>query len=242
MDTRLLFGVTLISMKWGEIWCKNIETGLLPCAFEDSINITGGTISPGNSVLFDGIKYSKENFGTFYTTINRTNIIGNSHLRGCPCNIKPCLRLCCPLGSFVNTNQLKRGSILQEIPCYHHEGAKNYHSEVFDQTTNQSEMQILDKYFSYVVLTAPKKFYKLKNYQITNVIAKYSLRNYSCCENIFKDEKFDYVSSWEIFGTTIHYWRIMSTAPRLIWMKLGTPLLCSSCGYFSSFDLWQNLR
>lgn len=112
MDIRLFFGVTLI--KLSTIWCKNIENGLLlPCKFEDSINITGGTILSDTSILFDGIKYSKENFGTFYSTVNRTKINVNASLRGCPCNIKPCLRLCCPLGSFVKTNQLKRGTILQ---------------------------------------------------------------------------------------------------------------------------------
>lgn len=178
MDPRLFFGVTLIFIKCSKIWCKNVETGLLPCAFEDSINITGGTVLPDHSILFDGIKYPKESFGTFSSTINRTeiNVNVNADLRGCPCNIKPCLKLCCPLGSFVNTDQLKRGTILQEIPCYHHDAAKNYQSEIFNQNTNQSEMQILDEHFSYVVLMTPKKFFKLKNYQITNVIAK----NYFC--------------------------------------------------------------
>lgn len=170
MDTRLFIGVILIAMQWNIIWCKNIGHEL-PCEFADSINITGGTTLPNGSVLFDGIKYSKKNFDTFYSTLNRTKLIAvNAHLRGCPCNIKPCLRLCCPLGSFVNSVELKRGTILQKIPCYRHEAAKNYQSEIFDQNTNQSEIQILDKHFSYVTLLTSRKFYKLKNYQITNVI------------------------------------------------------------------------
>lgn len=172
MDTRLFIAVTLISMQWSIICCENIENGLFPCEYGDSINITGGTTLPDGSVLFDGIQYSKENFGTFQSIVNQTKLFAvNTHLRGCPCNIKPCLRLCCPLGSFVNTSELKRGTILQEIPCYHHEAAKNYQSEIFDQHTNQSEIQTLDEHFSYVVQPlTPKKFYKPRNYQITNVI------------------------------------------------------------------------
>lgn len=180
MEYRLFLGVTLIAIKWSTVWCKNIENGLLPCKFEDSINITGGTILPDNSVLFDGIKYSSENFGTFHSTVNRTSQINVvAHLRGCPCNIRPCLRLCCPLGTFVNTKQLQRGTIRQKIPCYHHEAAKNFQSEIFDQTTNQSHVQVLDEYFAYVVLQTPKKFYKLKIFRITNVIfANDSPKNY----------------------------------------------------------------
>lgn len=161
-------------MKLSVIYCKNIESGLLPCDFQDSINITGGTVTSDGSVVFDGVKYSKEHFGTFYSMVNRTKLFTvNAHLRGCPCNIKPCLRLCCKLGSFVNTGEMKRGTISQQIPCYQHKAAKNYQSEVFDGNTNQSQIEILDEHFAYVVLLTPKKFYKLKNYQITNVTVNF---------------------------------------------------------------------
>lgn len=156
-------------MNWSFVWCKNTKIGLLPCDFQDSVNITGGPIKADGSVLFNGINYSKEQFGTFYSSVNRTKLVAvDAHLRGCPCNMKPCLRLCCPLGSFVNTAKLKRGTIFQKIPCYRHKLAKNYHSEIFDRN-NRSQMEPLDQHFSYVELLTSKKFYKLRNYQITSV-------------------------------------------------------------------------
>lgn len=149
-----------------------LSTNELPCEFEDSINITDGQVLSGGSILHNGIEYTKQQYDTVnYRLVNNVKRIKvDAHLRGCPCNVQTCLRLCCPLGEFVNMSKLKRGTILQEIPCYHHESAKNYHSEVFDQNSHQSHVEILDKYFSYAVLLKPTKFYKLKNYQITNVM------------------------------------------------------------------------
>lgn len=170
MGVFLICGIVLTFVNWSDGFF--LSTNELPCEFEDSINITDGRVLSDGSILHNGIKYTKQQFDTVnYRLVNNGKLVKvPSHLRGCPCKVKTCLRLCCPLGSFVNMSELKRGTILQEIPCYHHVAAKNYQSEIFDKNTYQSEIKTLDQQFSYAVLLKPTKFYKLKNFQITNVM------------------------------------------------------------------------
>lgn len=160
--------------------CLKLNCGMfclcnkLACDFQDSINITNGHLQPDGALVFDGIKYEKDQIATVnYRLINGSNRT-QSYLRGCPCNIKPCIRLCCPLGSFFNMSQLKRGTILQQIPCYNHQAAKNFESQVIDQQ-NHSKVIRLDENFFYVVQNTPIKFYKLKNYQISDVMFIFQL-------------------------------------------------------------------
>lgn len=182
MGVFLVFGIVLTFVNWNNGFFLN--THELPCDFEDSINITDGIVLTDGSILHNGIKYTKQQSNTVnYRLVNNMKRIKvDAHVRGCPCNVKPCLRLCCPLGLFVNTGELKRGTILQEIPCYHHQAAKNYQSDVFDRNTHQSQLQILDQHFSYAVLMKPTKFYKLKNYQIMNVM--FYLHLICCVANV----------------------------------------------------------
>lgn len=169
MGVLLIFEIVLTLLNWSD--ALYIHANELPCDLQDSINITDGTVQSDGAILFEGIKYVKEQFAAVnYHLINGSkHETIELHLRGCPCNVKPCIRLCCPLGSFVNTSSLQRGTILQQMPCYKHQSAKNYQSLVFDEN-NRSEMQTLDQQFSYAVLLLPTKFYKLKTYQITNVM------------------------------------------------------------------------
>lgn len=118
-----------------------LSTKELPCEFDDSINITDGNVLPDGSILHHGIKYAKGQFETVnYRFVNNAKRVKvDAHVRGCPCNVKPCIRLCCPLGSFVNVSELKRGTIQQEIPCYPHVAAENYRSEVYDTKTHHHQ-------------------------------------------------------------------------------------------------------
>lgn len=171
MGVFVIYGVIILTfVNWSSGFF--LSTNELPCEFEDSVNITAGTRLPDGSIVHNGVKYTKQQFDTVnYRLVSNANRIKvDAHVRGCPCMVRPCLRLCCPLGSFVHMSELKRGTISQEIPCYSHEAAKNFQSEVLDPNSHQSQMQILDEYFSYAELLKPTKFYKLKNFQITNVM------------------------------------------------------------------------
>lgn len=167
MGVLLVFGILLTFLNSNDALYINNE---LPCHFQDSINITNGQLQADGARIHDGTIYSKEQYAlvNYRITDGKARVPVKSHLRGCPCNVKPCISLCCPLGSFVSTRNLKKGTILQEIPCYNHAAAQNYEYDVVD-LNNQTNRQKLNELFSFVVLQSPVKFYKTKKFQITIV-------------------------------------------------------------------------
>lgn len=169
MGVFVIYGVIILTFV---NWSDGFFLSELPCEFEDSVNITGGTRLSDGLIWHNGIVYSKQNYEKVHyrLTSNGNRVKVDAHVRGCPCMVKTCLRLCCPLGSFVNINELKLGKIQQKIPCYSHDAAKNFQREVFDQNSNQSHIQNLDKYFSYAEMLKATKFYKEKYFNITNVM------------------------------------------------------------------------
>lgn len=72
----------------------------LPCHILDSVDITSGLRQPDGSVLFGGIMYSKDQYATVdYIVVDGVKKFDDlSHIRGCACHIRPCLRFCCPFG------------------------------------------------------------------------------------------------------------------------------------------------
>lgn len=170
MGVLLIIGILLTFLNFSDAFYIN-NNNVLPCDFQDSINITNGHVQSDGAIVFDGTTYSKEQFATinYLQTYENKRINVEPHLRGCPCNVRPCIRLCCPLGSFVDLSRLKRGTILQQIPCYDNEAAKNYESEIINQNNHTKTIKLIEN-FSYVILQSPIKFYKIKNYRITNVM------------------------------------------------------------------------
>lgn len=170
MGVLLIFGIVLTFLNSNNALYINDE---LPCDFRDSINITNGQLQLDGARIHDGTIYPKEQYALVKYVIvdGRIRVPVKSHYRGCPCNVKPCISLCCPLGSFVRTSHLERGSILQKIPCYDHPAAQNYEYDVVDQNnqTHLTNHQKLNELFSFVMLQSPIKFYKIRNFRITNV-------------------------------------------------------------------------
>ncbi|XP_018327207.1 G-protein coupled receptor Mth isoform X5 [Agrilus planipennis] len=62
-----------------------------PCSEEFSVDISDGIVSQDNSIVKDGVTYSA---GQYYY-YNSTNI------RGCVCEVKKCIRKCCPIGEYM---------------------------------------------------------------------------------------------------------------------------------------------
>lgn len=149
----------------------------LPCDFQDSVNITNGILQSDGAIIFNGTKYSKDQFAEIdYIVVNESKReTVESHFRGCPCNVRPCIRLCCPLGQFIDSKNLKPGLILQQIPCYNHPRAKDYQSEILDEN-RQPKIVKLDEQFSFAVLLSPVKFFKPNNYRIIHVIFFFFLK------------------------------------------------------------------
>lgn len=75
------------------------------CLFEDTVNITSGTIFLNKSIEFEGVVYPPE-FYTYYNYSynNKVPYKVLKHIRGCVCSIKNCISLCCARGeSFFSS-------------------------------------------------------------------------------------------------------------------------------------------
>ncbi|XP_077292898.1 G-protein coupled receptor Mth2-like [Arctopsyche grandis] len=63
-----------------------------PCNYHTSVNISHGLTMANGSTVADGVIYSPDQ-----QFVHEDND-GKSHLRGCLCMVKPCIRKCCGLG------------------------------------------------------------------------------------------------------------------------------------------------
>lgn len=67
------------------------------CDIRQTINITGGLKDQSGNYLHNGIIYSPGTFASVDFIFDATigNIPAPSHVRGCVCLYKPCIRFCC---------------------------------------------------------------------------------------------------------------------------------------------------
>lgn len=114
-DLPSLFGLQLPSLFGVE----------LPCHFFDSINITDGTLHPNKSITFDGIEFPPDQYAkvNHYLDNELERQIVKPYVRGCVCNIRSCIRLCCPFGSLVDEM-----SADESVKCHENEAAKPFMS------------------------------------------------------------------------------------------------------------------
>lgn len=76
----------------------------VPCRYKDSINITNGQRNADGSITYDGIRFTKADYGTYdYKFENGlTRVNTKPHIRGCTCKYRPCISLCCPRNSIYS--------------------------------------------------------------------------------------------------------------------------------------------
>lgn len=76
----------------------------LPCDFHDSINITDGIHHLNGSIFFKGLEFTPDQYirTNHILTKSMERIRVEHYTRGCICNVRPCYRLCCLHGSFVD--------------------------------------------------------------------------------------------------------------------------------------------
>lgn len=75
-----------------------------PCSIFDTVNITSGQKDKFGNIHHEGVVYSSKEYGIFdYIYDERRSYVKvPSHIRGCLCQKKPCVRLCCPHGQIAN--------------------------------------------------------------------------------------------------------------------------------------------
>lgn len=116
----------------------------LPCEFFDSVNITDGIRYSNQSISYNGIELKYDQYAEIdYIFIGLERFEAKRHIRGCPCIGKPCIRLCCPYGSFVES--MKFG---EEVKCRKDEAAKSIQTQIIDEN-NQTRTVILDDRFGF---------------------------------------------------------------------------------------------
>lgn len=137
----------------------------LPCNFLDSINITGGAVQPDNSIIFGDTRFTENQYSRIdYVIDNGTNQVPvEPYLRGCLCNIKPCIRLCCPYGTIhVRLSNGEKG-------CRQHEAATEFEREIHAENSYVKTL-LENHYFGYVDDRPCNKFYLAENYTMTHVM------------------------------------------------------------------------
>lgn len=166
------FGVCLLIIQVIDFTSSNeIDVDLisrgLQCDFRDSVNISDGVELPNGRILFDGIEYSDDQYSEIdYILANGFNRVHvDPHIRGCTCNLSPCLRLCCPHGSFV-----ERMDFGEEVKCLENETAQNLVLEVLSEDEQISTLN-LDHHFGYVNRICDFHYYA-KDFLITHVRKK----------------------------------------------------------------------
>lgn len=119
---------------------------ILPCDYSDSINITNGILQPNKSYIFNGVEYGQGHYAKIdYTIYNDKIIPQRPYIRGCLCNVKHCIRLCCPYGSYL---EIKNSAGI----CRRHEAAKYIEGEIINQNNETQRIKfhehfaILHKY------------------------------------------------------------------------------------------------
>lgn len=125
---------------FGIFFCVNSNDALepsniLPCDYADSINITSGILQSNRSYIFNGVTYPENHYAKINYTLDKEKIIPQRpYIRGCLCNVKKCIRFCCPYGSYL---ELKNGG----GNCRGHKVAKNIDGEIINQNNETQRIK-----------------------------------------------------------------------------------------------------
>lgn len=165
----------------------------LPCDFLDSINITDGVEQPNKSIIFKGIEFPNDHYGRIAYVLNATERVpAESHLRGCPCIDKPCIRLCCPYKSFVKLGSKGESMAAEDMEpeCIENELINHFEIPIVDENNEKTNIT-LDHTFGYVNRIC-QTHYMADNYAINKVICLWTftvffLGSKNCSFRFFSD-------------------------------------------------------
>lgn len=162
---KMHLGIYLIALVIGIIVLlllihSNENDDRLPCQYLDSINITDGIRQPDDSIQFNGMTFTKDQYARVdYVLENGTTYrMVAPYIRGCVCSLKSCVRLCCPLGSYY-----------QNRSCHRHNDVRHLETQILDEN-KQTKSIVLDSRFAYVSDRSCNRRYIADEFQIVHVI------------------------------------------------------------------------
>lgn len=138
----------------------------LPCEFRDSVNITDGTLlQQSQNIIYDGVEFTPADYAQIHYDVIRgvERVSTQPYLRGCLCNRRPCIRVCCPFASVVgNRNVSKTCASYEKVH-------RSDHEIIHPNDTKQSV--ILGAHFSFINNDYPcaKMYVGDTDFQITHV-------------------------------------------------------------------------
>ena len=76
------------------------KDNLVPCKFFSTANITEGKKQPNGSIIYNNVEYLEHQYADYnYHIINvDVRVLVPEHTRGCLCEMKDCIRVCCGYG------------------------------------------------------------------------------------------------------------------------------------------------
>lgn len=95
MWCRLMVSLVIIGCHFSE--ASHFVQMQGPCNFLDTVNITSGHFDQNGNYHHKGTVFKKGMFAEYnYVVENVTQMVKvEPHIRGCICDLKPCIRLCC---------------------------------------------------------------------------------------------------------------------------------------------------
>lgn len=91
------------------------------CHFHDSINITGSYQFANGSRKFNNTIFDEEFTKKFdYILVDGTKKTVDTHLRGCICAFKSCIRTCEPMNSITIMNRQNKSEIVDVSNTHYH--------------------------------------------------------------------------------------------------------------------------
>lgn len=148
------------------VWCSSAASmsNDLPCPFLDSINITNGIFQPNKSIIFDGTVFPEGQYAEINYILNegseRESV--KLHIRGCICSLRPCIRFCCSVGSYLVT-------IDGSIDCKFNESIESSESLVLDQDNKLKRVKLDEQFEIIDEKPCTELYFVEEKYQITYV-------------------------------------------------------------------------
>lgn len=84
---------------------NRVAVSPIPCEFYDSTTIGHGRHLNNGSIKYNGVMFNPDQYGTIDHSITNNNfeiVYDKNRIRGCVCNVKKCIRICCPYGQFFD--------------------------------------------------------------------------------------------------------------------------------------------
>lgn len=171
LDYKITLIVLLFLGEFAVVYADSLPSKVLQCDYADSLNITGGILLPNKNILFRRVMYPENQYAKINYSIFENEIIPEDpYYRGCICNIKSCIRMCCPYGSYL---EIKNNAGM----CLHNDAAKRIDGDIINQNNETKRIKYHDHFAILHRFQCRNLHMRGENYSITHVSASNCLPN-----------------------------------------------------------------